>query len=364
MSRNPCYPAWLPWRPRDVLSVLAQGAEPQPVAVLLVLRAEGSTPAKAGTRALLFPDGSLVGTVGGGAVEAEACRQARIAAECGQRQVFEIQLDGPPGPICGGRMRLLVDRLPGRHRQAYAQAEACLRQRRAGLLLTRVQHGAAMEVQAVFLEAGELQRWEGWPTPQQLETVWTSEEPRLFALSEPAGLEYEALAEPLRPAPQLVIAGGGHVGQAVAAFGYQLGMDIVVIDDRPEFAHPDRFPPGSQVRCGPIVQELAGVALDAASYVVIVTRNHELDAEALEVCLHRPAAYLGMIGSRRKLAQVRHRLVASGRASPDAFERIRTPIGLDLGAVTVPEIALSILAEIIAVRRQKGGKRPAGEEGR
>lgn len=363
MTRPEC-PAWLPWRPRDVLAALGQSTPPQAATVLLVVRAEGSTPAKAGTRALLLSDGSLVGTVGGGAVEAEACRQAPMAAACGQARVFEIELHGQSGPICGGRMRLLVDPLIGRHREACAQAELSLRHRRSGLLLTRIQQGAAIDVEAAFLGPAELDRWAGWPSPQELQTVLAAEEPRFFAWSDAAGLGYEALAEPLRPAPRLVIAGAGHVGQAVAALGYQVGMDIVVIDDRPEFAHPDRFPPNTQVLCGPIAEELAALPLDAASFVVIVTRNHQLDTEALEVCLHRQAAYIGMIGSRRKVAHVRDRLLASGRASPEAFQRIHAPIGLDVGAVTVPEIAISILAEIIAVRRQRLGRRTTGEEGR
>ncbi len=364
MTRHADCPAWLPWRPRDVLAALAQQTAPEAIAALLVLSAEGSTPAKAGTRALLLPDGSLVGTVGGGAVEAEACRQARMAAQRGQAQVFEINLHGPSGPICGGRMRLLADPLAQRYQEACAQAEACLRQRGIGLLLTRIVHGEAAEVEAAFLGLPDLERWAHWPTPQELHTVLAADEPRLFAQPHPAGVRCEVLAEPLRPGPRLVIAGAGHVGQAVAALGYQVGMDIVVIDDRPEFAHPGRFPPGTLVRCGPIAQELAGIGLDAASYVVVVTRNHELDTEALAACLDRPAAYIGMIGSRRKVAQVRGRLLASGRASPEAFERIHAPIGLDVGAVTVPEIAVSILAQIIAVRRQRLGHRDPDGPGR
>lgn len=364
MTRDLHSPAWIPWRARDVLAALAQCDAGQAAAVLLVLSAEGSTPAKSGARALLLADGTLVGTVGGGLVEAEACRRAVCAVERQQAEVFEIQLYGQTGPICGGRMRLLVDPLPQRHQAACAQAGACVQQRRTGLLLTRIWQDATLGIDSAFLESPALENWAAWPAPQVLRQILAAEEPRFLQRLEPPGSPCEVLVEPVLPAPRLVIAGGGHVGQAVAALGYQVGMDVVVIDDRPEFAHPGRFPPGTLVRCGPIAQELKGLTLDAASYVVIVTRNHELDAEALEACLDRPVAYIGMIGSRRKVARVREGLLASGRASSEAWARIHAPIGLDLGAVSVPEIAVSILAEIIAVRRRRPGQRPASEEGR
>ena len=352
--RDPHRPAWLPWQPREVLAALARtDVQPHAAAVLLVLGAEGSTPAKAGTKALLLSDRTLVGTVGGGLVEAEACRRALEAGQRQQAEVVQMSLHGPPGPVCGGRMRILIDPLPQRHRGAWAQAAACLEQHSAGLLFTRVVHGTATEVEVSFLGLPDLERWTGWPPIEELRSVMAAEQPRLFAGAAGSGLPGEVLVEPLLPAPRLVIAGAGHVGQAVAAVAHLVGMDVVVIDDRPEFAHPQRFPPETQVRLGPIAQELAGLDLDAATYVVIVTRNHRLDAEALGACLGRPAAYIGMIGSRRKVAEVRDQLLAEGRTSPEEFDWVHAPIGLDLGAVTVPEIAVSIIAEIIAARRRR-----------
>ncbi len=363
--REPHGPAWLPWRPRDVLAALARSdLVEQALALLLVWSAEGSTPAKAGTRALLLADGTLIGTVGGGLVEAEACGRAASAASQRRAEMFEISLHGQAGPICGGGMRILVDPCVRRHHKACTRAAACLEQRATGLLLTRIEQDEALEVEVAFFDLPELHAWTGWPPAQELQAGVAAEEAMAFAAPATGGARVEVLAEPVLPAPRLVIAGGGHVGQAVAALGYQLGMDVVVIDDRPEFAHPERFPPGSRVCCGPIAQELGAMALGPADYVVIVTRNHELDAEALAACLDRPAAYIGMIGSRRKVAHIRQRLVASGRALPDALARIHAPIGLDVGAVTVPEIAVSILAEIIAIRRRMGPPQTTAENAR
>ena len=162
----------------------------------------------------------------------------------------------------------------------------------------------------------------------------------------------EAFVEPLLPPPLLVIAGGGHVGHAVALEAQRVGFDVTLIDDRPEYADAALFPPGIRVECGPVAQRIVACPLDADSYVVLVTRGHRHDAEALAACIHRPLAYLGMIGSRRKVALVRKRFLESGLATEAEFDRVRAPIGLEIGAVTVPEIAVSIVAQLIAVRRK------------
>jgi xanthine dehydrogenase accessory factor len=162
----------------------------------------------------------------------------------------------------------------------------------------------------------------------------------------------EVFVEPVLPHPRLVIAGGGHVGQAVALEAFRVGFDVTVIDDRPEFAAAALFPPGVSAVCGPVPAQIAAYGLDDDSYVVLVTRGHRHDAEALERCIHRRLAYLGMIGSRRKVALLREKFLETGLATAEEFDRVRAPIGLEIGAVTVPEIAVSIVAQLIAVRRR------------
>ncbi|MGA2253442.1 MAG: XdhC family protein, partial [Thermoguttaceae bacterium] len=138
--------------------------------------------------------------------------------------------------------------------------------------------------------------------------------------------------EPVIPRPLLVIAGGGHVGRAVAFEAFRVGFDVTVIDDRPEFAAAALFPPGVSVVCGPVPEWIAACPLDDDSYVVLVTRGHRHDAQALSACIHRPLAYLGMIGSRRKVAFIRKRFLETGLATEEEFDRVRAPIGLEIGA--------------------------------
>jgi xanthine dehydrogenase accessory factor len=133
------------------------------------------------------------------------------------------------------------------------------------------------------------------------------------------------------------------------------GFEIVVIDDRPAFTVPAMFPREATIRCGPIGDEVARCPIDSDTYVVIATRSHAHDAEALAVSLRQPARYIGMIGSRRKVTHLRREFLEAGRSTDAEFDRLYAPVGLDIGAVTVPEIATSIVAQLIAVRRKGRG---------
>jgi xanthine dehydrogenase accessory factor len=163
----------------------------------------------------------------------------------------------------------------------------------------------------------------------------------------------EVLVQPVIPKPILLIVGGGHVGQALARQAVLIGFDVTVIDDRPDFTNPALFPKEVTTLCGDIAKKVNDFPIARDTYIVIVTRGHKHDAEALKACIHAPAAYIGMIGSKRKVAMIRKSLVESGVATEDEFDRVFAPIGLDIGAVTVPEIATSIVAQLIAVRREK-----------
>ena len=152
---------------------------------------------------------------------------------------------------------------------------------------------------------------------------------------------------------RLVVVGGGHVGLALCEQGALLGFRITVVDDRPEFANAERFPMADDVRAGEIGAELDALELGGACSVVLVSRGHKQDELALRHAVGRGASYLGMIGSRRRTRTVLESLAADG-VDAEELARVRTPIGLDIGAETPEEIALSILAEIVMVRR--GGR--------
>jgi xanthine dehydrogenase accessory factor len=165
----------------------------------------------------------------------------------------------------------------------------------------------------------------------------------------------EVFYEPVGPRPTLLIAGGGHVGQATARLGAWLGFEVVVIDDRPTFTRPELYPEGVKTICGDIPGEIAAFPVNSGTYLVIVTRGHRHDGVVLKECIHSPAAYIGMIGSRRKAHIIRRGLLDEGLAEEDDFRRVYTPIGLDIGAQSVEEIAVSIVSQIVAVRRKRAG---------
>ena len=167
------------------------------------------------------------------------------------------------------------------------------------------------------------------------------------------GGEADVFIDVLIPRPTLLIVGAGHVAVPVAELGALLGFRTVVLDDRAEFASEERFPRADELIVGDIPTELARFPVNTQTHVVIVTRGHAHDEAALQAVLGWLAAYVGMIGSRRKVRTVFDNLRAAG-ASEDALARVRAPIGLDIGAETPEEIALSIMAEIVMLRR--GGR--------
>ncbi|MFN7977007.1 MAG: XdhC/CoxI family protein [Vicinamibacterales bacterium] len=166
------------------------------------------------------------------------------------------------------------------------------------------------------------------------------------------GGQMEVFIEPIEPAPAVYIIGAGHVGWYLGQFAHEAGFTVHVVDDREAFANRERFPQAAEVVVDDIPTWLAAATLPASAYVVIVTRGHRHDLDALRAVVGRDLRYIGLIGSRAKVARVYEALLAEG-ADPARFEGVHAPIGLDIGAVTPQEIAVSILAELIAVRRGK-----------
>ncbi|MBM3879003.1 MAG: XdhC family protein [Verrucomicrobia bacterium] len=342
--------------PRAVLAWCDAG---RPFALALVLETSGSTPAKAGAHAILDATGAIFGTIGGGLVEAETQQHARAVIAAGRPMVLDRRLQGSgvadADPICGGRMRVLIDPTAVCHRAAFAAAAGAQQRRERGVLLTTLHSSAELTVATDVAFVGG-PTFEPPPGTVRADVVRTALETGQTGLvvveSASGGPPQEVLVEPLVPRPRLLIVGAGHVGQAVAVQANLVGFDIAVLDDRAAFLTPALWPPDATLRCGDIPSELAAGPLDPDTYVVLVTRGHRHDAAALAVCLHQPTAYVGMIGSRRKVALVRQEFLESGRATAAEFDRVCAPIGLELGAVTVPEIATSIVAQLILTRRK------------
>ena len=283
------------------------------VGACVVARTRGSTPQKAGALMLVLGDGRTLGTLGGGCVEAEVRVRAMRLMLAGESRLMTFKLDNDygwdDGLVCGGTMQIAVQTVASAAMWRGA-ADALAAGRAATLELT------------VADEAGE---------------------PFIFT-------------HQIEPVPSLVIVGGGHVGGALAGIAVGLGFDLTVVDDRPDLATGARFP-GATLLVGDIEKELSRLPLGRHSYVVIVTRGHRHDARALAAVVSSSAKYVGLIGSKRKVVTILQRLREAGVPRAD-LERVRSPIGLDIGAVTPVEIAVSIAAELVAVRR---GVTVAGE---
>jgi xanthine dehydrogenase accessory factor len=339
---------------RQIVEFVEQGG---PFVVALVLRAEGSTPRGAGTKAVIDSRGKIWGTVGGGAAEAESQRRALEALELKRPIVFDFRLEGTDHggdvPICGGTMRMLVDPTAAKNSRSYAQVADAIQQRQRGVLLTTIHTTAQAEVELQWFPEGAIPSQIDFPDAESIRRCLDRERVQLFSAStRGAETSEQVLVEPVIPKPRLLIVGAGHIGQALAVQALLVGFDIAVIDDRAEFADPALFPETAMTVCGDIPQEVADFPIAEDTYVVVVTRGHKHDAEALRACIHRPAAYVGMIGSRRKVALMRKDFVETGIATEEQFDRVFAPIGLDIGALTVPEIATSITAQLIDVRRK------------
>src|SRR5437588_2314642 len=166
------------------------------------------------------------------------------------------------------------------------------------------------------------------------------------------GGQMDVYIEPIEPSPELFIIGGGHVGFHLARLAHEVGFRVHVVDDREKFANRERFPTAVEVVADDISAWIARTALPPHAYAVIVTRGHTNDLEALRALAPRELRYLGLIGSRAKVARIYDALVADA-TPPEHLERVHAPIGLDIGAVTPQEIAVSILAELIAVKHGK-----------
>ena len=249
----------------ELLKALERGEE---VALVTIVAAQGSTPQRVGAKMLVYPDGRIAGTIGGGCYENDALGKAREALIARKPRLVKYDLTDDfaeeSGLICGGQMTVYI--------------------------------------------------------------------------------------EPVEAAPQLYIVGAGHVGHQLGQIARPAGFRIHVLDDREKFASAERFPEADEVIVDSIPDWLHKADIPQSAYVVVVTRGHRHDLDALRSLAARDLRYLGLIGSKAKVKKIYDALIEEGMPL-ECLQRVHAPIGLDIGAVTPEEIAISILAELIAVRR-------------
>lgn len=335
---------------RELLSRLIESTQnQQPVVYTALVETRGSTPQKAGAVMLVFADGSQVGTLGGGCVEAEVKRRAIANLKSGQRELMTFKLDSnygwDDGLICGGRMSMLVDPiLPGDDISYFTAFADCLGRDEPCTEAVVVQEDA---------------------TPDRFLLDRTGKQLAARAENQLPALAVENLRDVnLRPRPhvangisylpqaqrcRLVIVGAGHVGQKVAELASDVGFRVWVADDRDDYCSDERFPSAEKLVVGPIENTAEQLEVDTNTFCIIVTRGHNHDETALFHLANTPARYVGMIGSNRKIKLIFEDLKRDG-ISEDVLRRVHAPVGFDIGSQTVPEIAISIVAELIAFR--------------
>jgi xanthine dehydrogenase accessory factor len=254
---------------REVDEALERG---EAVALVTILKTQGSTPQKAGAKMVVGRDGRLRGTVGGGCVEADILWRARQAIEKRKSEILDYDYNADEeenGLICGGKVTVFI--------------------------------------------------------------------------------------EPILPAPRLFIVGAGHVAMPLSRIAKIAGFEVVVLDDRIKYANRQRFPEADVVEAGPIEELARKFTYGDNAYVVIVTRGHTSDEEALRAFIAHDTAYLGLIGSVTKAEKILGRLERDG-VPRQRLDEVRSPMGLDLGGNSPGEIALSIVAEMLAVRYGRSAK--------
>ena len=330
----------------------------QTVAYTALVETRGSTPQKAGAAMLVFPDGSQAGTLGGGCVEAEVKRRALRLVDQGGPELLTFQLDDnygwDDGLICGGRMKMLVDPLrPGEDVSYFEKLNGLLSSGAActeAIVIDPEKAGGGHACDRFLLNSqGQFvasRARAAMPDSVVGHLRPVQQRPRAYV---DQGVSYL----PFLGRCRLIIVGAGHVGQKVAQLAAEVDFDVWVVDDREEYASSLRFPTASRLLVGSVDTALSGLEIDANTYCLIVTRGHNHDEEALYHLAETQAAYVGMIGSRRKIKLIFDDLLAEG-ISQQALSRVKAPLGFDIGSQTVPEIAVSIVAELIAHRNLGG----------
>jgi xanthine dehydrogenase accessory factor len=346
---------------RELLAELTAALEQRRSLVYCALvETRGSTPQKAGAAMLVFADGKQSGTLGGGCVEAEVKQRAlRTLNNGGGTAILTFNLDSnygwDDGLICGGRMSVLADPLASGPDGNVPSAEYYRRLREcldSGTGCTEaVLLGGEMGLSpgSRFLfddEASLVSQLAAGPLPdvvrQNLPALSTRPGPSVRQ-----GIAYL----PVLPRVTLLLVGGGHVGQAVARLAADVDFDIWVVDDRELYANRQRFPTARRLLVGDIGTTLKQLQpdLNPSVYALVITRGHNHDEEALYHLVSAPAGYVGMIGSKRKIRLIYEDLIARG-IPEEVLARVHAPLGFDIGSQTVAEIAVSIVAELIACR--------------
>jgi xanthine dehydrogenase accessory factor len=302
---------------------LAAALAAGPVVLATVIESKGSVPREVGAKMGITAPGRIFGTIGGGAAEARVIQQAMIVLETGEPQWVDLDLTGAPQRdtqgICGGIMGVWLARWSGEAAIALVQT-----------ILSILQSGQSTTLITPLL-AGK--------SPYLLPDV-------------PTQMPEPALIEILHPPPLLLIVGAGYCGIQLAKVAHWIGFQIAVQDERPEWANAHHYPQAIWISTAALASAITHFAAHPQLYVALLTRGYQYDIEALTALSQRelPYLYVGMMGSEKRVQQVL-KAIAKPAKSLSPLPTIHAPIGLDIGALTPEEIAISICAELIQIKR-------------
>ncbi len=332
-----------------------------PFVLATVVRCQGSTPQKPGAKMLIRADGSAIGTLGGGCVEGDIWSIAMEMLRKKEPPQFRSytlneELAAEDGLVCGGTMYFWIE--PVYSGDAVLPFITPIHEALAGgkplALATVVKAGSDGKPPAgsklLVYEDGEIF---GSPGKGEIKAEVLKTGRRLASLGENEYLQIagaEIFVEGFTTPPTLIIMGGGHVGKAVSSLAATLGYRIIIIDDREDFANPERFPEAFQTIAADYEEGLGQATVKLNTFIVIATRGHRHDDVTLQAALRTPARYIGLLGSKRKSLLIYKNLYEKG-IPLHRIREIHAPVGLNIGALTPEEIAVSIMGEIIAVRR-------------
>ena len=348
------------------LQLLEHQSDISSMVLATVTRTHGSTPQKPGSSALFDKNGLISGTVGGGVVEGRVQKLALEAIVSKKSGHFRFNLandiSNMEEAICGGQISVLVDANLQNYLSVFEQLGQSINSHVPGVLLTMV---TGLSEDDVLINRYWMTNSFKPPIPEEflekIEPVVSEiilrgdpSDYREMTLSipdeEPASLFF---LEPVFPQEHLVIAGAGHIGRTLAHLADLLDFEVTVIDDRPEYANSVNIPEADHIIVNDIGDSMKELKKNSDTYVVIVTRGHKDDANALRPCIGSDLAYTGMIGSVNKIASMRVNFIENRWATAKQWDTVHTPVGLDIRSRTVEEIAISIAAELVLVRNSK-----------
>ncbi|UCF42878.1 MAG: XdhC family protein [Planctomycetota bacterium] len=338
---------------REIYSKAAQLLEAgQNIALITVISTTGSTPGKVGYKMLLSGDNAqTLGTVGGGFIEAQMITTAKNLLSKSQTRLCSLNLDGiahDQKPICGGSIELLLETFDKDSLPLFKDLSTADNLTNAALISFIAPQKPPRKILLKHVDRHDAFSNLNY-SPEALNSlkqIVAKQQTTKTTLPDGTQIFVETL--PLHP--MLFIFGAGHLACRISKCAASLNFRVTVWDDRPEFANKDRFPDAAQIIVDDYENVLDKLDINDDSYIVIVTRGHKSDQTVLEKALKTDAKYIGMIGSRKKTSAILNNL-KERKVPLEALSRVYSPIGISIGALTPEEIALSIGAELVKIRR-------------